>query len=403
MGPGDIVGAHRESLLRGAAATTSLAFSEQLFNYCKAVATPLLAISSHPRADTVQDGPIQAENRQKSNRQSPHSGLGFHLLQLRYALYLAYRARRFRADVAFIDSSTSHYFALSIFRLIGIPVVVNLHNVLWPQGFPPTGLSGRVVRWLNAQFFRWFAAGAIGVSPECERQVLSEARQRIPFFQYRCQFNRDGFFVAPGYQGGPFQVAFVGRAEVSKGVLDLVEISEILATKCSTPIIFHVCGEGPALALLRDMIRRKGLESRIITHGHLKREELLKLYSSCHAVIVPTTGAFPEGMPQVCAEAVITRLPIVASRVTNALDVLGPAIAEAETNNRDSYAEQLGRLATDSSRYEQLRSATDALSGQFFDRSFSYPAAVDRMLSKLFRDRRHINDWSSVFLSKQFP
>lgn len=397
LGPGDIVGAHRESVLRGAAPTTSLAFSEQIFNYCKATANPILAISSHPRADNIQDGPIHAENQRKSNRQSPHSGLRFHLLQLRYALYLAYRAWRFRADVALIDSSTSHYFALTIFRLVGIPVVVNLHNVLWPQGFPPTGLSGRVVRWLNAQFFRWVASGAIGVSPECERQVLSEARQRIPFYQYRCQFNRDGFFVAPGYQGGPFHVAFVGRVEVNKGALDLVSISDILANKCAIPVVFHVCGDGAALGPLRNMIRQNQLENRINIHGHLKREELLRVYSSCHAVIVPTTSTFPEGMPQVCAEAAISRLPIVASRVTNALDVLGAAIAEAETNNSESYAEQLCRLASDPSYYEQLRSATDALSLQFFDRSYSYPAAVDRMLSKLFRGPMHINDWGNVF------
>jgi len=403
FGPGDHVRAHREGMARGTASTTSLAFSEQLFNYCKATANPILAISSHPRADSIEDGTIFAENRQKSHRGTEPSGLAFHLLQLRYAAYLAYRAWRFRANVAFIDSGVTHYFALAIFRLLGILVIVNLHNVLWPQGFPPTSLSGRIVRKLNAQFFRRIASGAIGVSPECERQVLSEARDTIPFFQYLCQFNRDGFRKAPGYRGGAFHVAFAGRAETDKGVFDLVEISDILTSKCSTRVVFHVCGDGSALGPLRNLVHQKALEDSIVIHGHLARENLLELYSSCHAVIVPTTSTFPEGMPQVCAEAVISGLPIVASKVTNALDVLGPAIAEAETNNAASYAEQICRLATEPSFYEKLRSATGSLSEQFFDRSRSYPAAVDRMLSKLFPGRGYTSDWDRLYRDQSDP
>lgn len=395
--PGDHVRAHREALACGTASTTSLAFSEQLFNYCKAAGYPILAISSHPRVDRIEDGVIIAENRRKQPGEAQPSGLAFHLLQLKWACYLAFRAWRFGADVAFIDSGTSHYFALTLFRLAGIRVVANLHNVLWPQGFPPASLSGRIVRRLNQQFFRRIAAGAIGVSPECERQVLSEARNAIPFFQYRCQFNRDGFHQAQGYRDGPFHLMFAGRVEADKGVFDLVAISEILKTRCTTPVVIHVCGDGGALPALRDLVRGKQLDAAIIMHGHLARERLLELYHSCHAVIVPTTSTFPEGMPQVCAEAVIAGLPIVASKVTNALDVLGPSIAEAETNDPTSYAEQIRRLATEPAFYDRLRSGTKGLSVQFFDRTQSYPAAVDRMLSKLFADQTRTSDWGRIY------
>lgn len=402
FGPGDIVRAHRGAMTSGTESatslTTSLTFSELLFNYCRATASPILAISSYPRTDSIQDGTIFAENRGKSREDIETSGLSFHLLQLRWAAYLAYRAWRFRANVAFIDSGTTHYFALTLFRLIGIPVVVNLHNVLWPSGFPPTSLSGRIVRKLNALFFRWIASGGIGVSPECERQVLSEAHDAIPFFQYRCLFDRVGFRKAAGYGSGPFHVMFAGRVEAAKGVFDLVKISDILANKCIVRVIFHVCGDGSALGALRELVRQKSsLEETIVIHGHLDRENLLELYSSCHAVIVPTTSTFPEGMPQVCAEAAITGLPIVASKVTNALDLLGPAIAEAETNNATSYAELICRLATEPSFYESLRLATNSLAEQFFDRALGYPTAVDRMLSKLFPGRQQTIDWDLVY------
>ena len=400
LGPGDIVGSHRENMNRGRTFTTSIAFSDQLLAYCKATGIPILAISSNARADKIRDGVICAENQPKSRRSSPAKGWKFHALELSYSIYLAYRARRFRADVAFIDSGTTHYFTLALFRLVGILVVPNLHNVLWPSGFPPTSTKDRIARWLNRIFFRNFAAGAIGVSPECERQVLFEASGRIPFVQYRCQFNRQGFGTSAEYDGGAFHVAFVGRVEVNKGALDLVQISEILGRTCPVPVIFHVCGDGSALRSLRELVNQKGLERGIISHGHLHRDALLKLYSECHAVIVPTTSSFPEGMPQVCAEAAIAGLPIVASRLTNATDVLGSAVAEAQPDDPASYAEQLCRLSSDRSFYRQLKSATAAVSEQFFDRSLSYPAAVDAILGKLFVDHRPIREFGTIFTNR---
>lgn len=48
-----------------------------------------------------------------------------------YAAYLALRAKKYGADLAVIDSVTTHYFALVFFWFARIPVAVNLHNVLW--------------------------------------------------------------------------------------------------------------------------------------------------------------------------------------------------------------------------------------------------------------------------------
>ena len=49
-----------------------------------------------------------------------------------YAPRSAWMARAFRADLALIDSGSAHYFALAVFRLVGVPIAVNMHNVRWP-------------------------------------------------------------------------------------------------------------------------------------------------------------------------------------------------------------------------------------------------------------------------------
>ena len=95
----------------------------------------------------------------------------FHLREVFYGLGLLATAVRFRANLAVIDSGTTHYFVTTLFRLAGIRVVPVLHNSIWPNGFPPTRSIPRLICWLDSLFYRHVAMAVIGVSPECTRQV----------------------------------------------------------------------------------------------------------------------------------------------------------------------------------------------------------------------------------------
>jgi glycogen(starch) synthase len=383
LGPGDIVGARKNQLAGKAIKETSIAFSEQLFSYCRCAKIKTLAISSNSRTDRLQTDNLTIENRPKPLR--GRSGVAFHLSLILYGIYLAERARRFRPDIAIIDSGTTHYFVLFLFRLLGIPVVINLHNVLWPVGFPPRDFISRGIRLLNRLFLRHAAAGAIGVSPECERQILAESENRIAFFQYRCQFYTEGFRRAKPYKGGPFRVAFVGRAEENKGLIDITRMAAELKARAPVKVIFHICGDGPALPMLARMVEENRLHDFIVIHGRLERKALLEIYSSSNAVVVPTRSTFTEGMPQVCAEAVLSGLPVITSQVANAFDVIGSATIRAETDNVETYVGAILSLIERPSLHCTLRSECEQLSLQFLDRTKSYPAAVDRLIAHIFQ------------------
>jgi glycogen synthase len=396
LGPGDIVGAHRAQM-RGepVLSETSIIFSGQLFEYCRERGIETLALSRHLRTDRLSDGLLRLENRPRWFERA--SGILYHFRGISYAIYLAMRARLFGADLAIIDGN-AHAFALTLFQLLGIKVAVNFHNTLWPAGHAPAAATARLVLWLDAYFFRRIAVAVMGVSPECGRQVKQLARRALPYFEYRGQFRREGFDLRrPAYDLDPFRVAFVGRVEVVKGALDIPMIAEQTLKRSSRPILFEVCGDGSALPALKHMIGEKNLGEAVQIHGRLSRPDLLQVYGRAHALIVPTRDEFQEGFALVCAEAVLMGVPIITNSVVPAFEVLREACIEAETGNIVSYVDAILALSGNPILYAQLVNACPRLAQQFYDRSQSYAAAVDRLLAYVFPDWKLSANYEPLF------
>src|SRR5262245_5967974 len=82
LDPGDIVGAVKLGSSGESIPETSIAFSEQLFDYCRSNDIEILGISSHPRTDKIQIGCVQAENWPKPSWGI--SGARYHLALLWY-------------------------------------------------------------------------------------------------------------------------------------------------------------------------------------------------------------------------------------------------------------------------------------------------------------------------------
>lgn len=396
LGPGDIVGAHRRRLAgEDVKSETSLPFSDQLVDWCKLRGIDILAIGYHSRRDSISYPGVRLDQGAK-----PFAGAGglrFHLGSILYAWQLARRARQFGADVALIDSGTAHYLPLVLFRLFGIAVAVNFHNVLWPQGFKPAASVARLANTLNGWFFRRHVFAVAGCSPECGRQVMELAGRAVPFFEWRGQFRREGFpSGSADWVKRPFRVLYSGRVERNKGALDIPMIAAELERRHPGLVRWDVCGDGSSLPALRDEVLRCGLSQVITVHGRLNRSELLPVYGTCHALIVLTRGDFCEGLPLVCAEAVICQRPIVTTCLSNALPVLGPAIAEALPEDPHSFVEAIELLALDKAEYESRSGACERLAAQFFDPAQSYPAAIDRLLAAWDPSWQALDSWQHM-------
>lgn len=383
IGPGDVVAAH-DDWVRGirTVSETSLTFSGQEFEAFRSVGAAFWAVSSHPRAErrAVEGGVV--ENRPKA-RGRPVRGLGFHVAQLAYAVSLLRTALSFHATHAVVDSGTAHWFSFALFRAAGIAVVPNLHNVQWNEGHAPTGRKDRVLRTLDAWFFRTCVRDAIGVSTECGRQIAVLSSGKARFHEYRAQFAEEDFAgVPPPPDGlGPFHVLFVGRVERNKGVFDLLRIAEALAEAGHDDVVIDVCGGGGALEELREAVRLAGLERRVRLHGKLARPDLLEAYARSRLVVVPTRSDFCEGLPMVCAEAVLAGRPVVTSRVSNALDALRDAVVEARVDDADDFARAIASVRSDPALRRSLAEAAPRVGRQFVDRDRGLAAVLARLLA----------------------
>jgi len=361
----------------------SITFSSQIADFCRGIGAEAYFVSPHADARTVELDEFILEHRPKKGGRA----LGYHFDEIVYALGLLRTARRFKADIALMDSGATPVFMLPLFKLFGIPVVSILHNTLWPAHFRPQRLRNHIVHWLDRIFWRRSAAGAIAVSPECERQIRHEApRLSYPVVQVRAQFHRDYFAAippAPPHEQRPFQVMFIGRVTESKGVFDILEMAQSLERTDPGLVRWTICGRGDGFDALKGRRDAMGLADIVELAGWVSLERLRDIYAQSHAAIVPTRSSFAEGLAMTAAEAVLAGRPVILNPVVPAIDVVGPAVLAGKTNDPESHAEQVRRLAHDPVLYRRLQEACASCEAPFYDREQSLTVGLWKMFDAL--------------------
>jgi glycosyltransferase involved in cell wall biosynthesis len=380
-GAANIIGAH-EAWRSGVQDPTevSITFSSQIADFCRSIGAHAYFVSPHGDARTATIDEFVLEHRPKKGGH----GLSYHLNEIVYALGLLMTARRFKADLALMDTGATPVFMLTLFKLFGIPVVSILHNTLWPAHFPQQRRRDRVLRWLDRIFWRHGAAGAIAVSPECERQVRAEApRLTYPIIQIRAQFHRDYFAAIPPpppHTQRPFRVMFIGRVTESKGIFDMLEMAQSLERTDPGLVHWTICGKGDGFDALQAQRDAMGLENVVDLAGWVSLERLRDIYAQSHAAIVPTRSGFAEGLAMTAVEAVLAGRPVILNPVVPAIDVLGPAVLSGQTNDPESHADQVRRLACDPVLYCRLQKACAGCEAPFYDREQSLTAGLWKLL-----------------------
>ena len=382
-GPGNVIQAHKYwAKGQHDPSEVSITFSSQFEDFCKDIGAEAYIISYHNQVGVYQDGPFTLEHRPKPMRGA--SGIRYHLAEIYYGLGLLKTALQFRATLAVLDSGSSHYFILGLFRLAGIKIVTVLHNTLWPAGFPPTRSIPRIIARLDSLYFRWASAVTIGVSPECIRQVehLTKGRHKL-IYQIRAQFLREYFQAIPpnpSHSTKPFRIMYIGRIIRIKGVFDILEIARKIESQAPGRVRWEICGSGPDLDELRRQQVQMSLAEVVTIRGWTPLSDLQGVYARTHISIVPTRSNYSEGLAMTAAEAILAGRPVVTNPVVPAFEVLRPACIEAQTNDVDSYVAAILKLTDNPSQYKALCDACPALRDQFYDRQQGLTAVLKKTI-----------------------
>lgn len=117
-------------------------------------------------------------------------------------------------------------------------------------------------------------------------------------------------FVVPNENKERDYLLYVGRLSYRKGVLDLIKAIEIVSKEREIHLI--VCGKGDIEKELVNYVDNNHLQKQVIFKGHVSRLELIELYKSAKAFILPSHY---EGLPTTLLEAMAARTPVIVSDI----------------------------------------------------------------------------------------
>jgi glycosyltransferase involved in cell wall biosynthesis len=170
--------------------------------------------------------------------------------------------------------------------------------------FRETRLDRRVVR--KAVF-------ALTVSPALQQQIEPLCGS-AGVIRPMVTITPEDAFARPAWVSRPpvWELLFVGRLEVDKGIRELIEAAEALRLK-GVPFRLRLVGGGPLFHELSARLKDEPLGLNIEMAGLVSgKSDLMRFYQKAHIFIFPS---YHEGFPRVLYEAMINSLPIVTTMV----------------------------------------------------------------------------------------
>ncbi len=363
----------------------AIAYSSQFFDICRRYGARAYIVSAFEERRKLNSGGFVFRERMIPFVSG--SRWAYFFGQVYYAVEMMIRAVLFRSDVVILSTGVQHYL-YSPLRLLGIKLISSMHNTLWPAGCSmPQSRGSRILLKLNGWYWRYIPSATICVSAEIERQIRKLTdRTKGEFYVVRAQYRRDYLdktVPPPVHSSRPFRVMYAGRVEREKGVFDLLAVAEQLERETPGGYEWSICGTGSAMPELTSLVREKGLEGVFTLRGRMNHDEMAQMYGWCHIVVVPTTSQFAEGLNKVVVEGVLAGRPVITSFVCAASEFVNEAIMTVPPDHPEVYVEAIRHLSEDAYLYEFKCRACRFLQDQFYDRSYAWSTALDRILHEV--------------------
>ena len=379
-GPGDAAGTLK-NWAQGIEDDSIIAktYSGQIFDLARELGSKLLVITDNYKSHKQDADNISVES---FSRGDMGSGWKYWVNMKKHADCVARKAHDFGADVAIVSL---HYGLLSLaaFKKYQIPVILDMHNTLWPMGIEPHFLKRLFLKSMVIGGQRGLQA-VIAVSPECGRQ-LNKLIPDKPIFEHIPQYPESlKHLVSNKKSPSPsqeFRILFAGRIEKKKGIFDIVKAAEILILEGYTQVKWVFAGSGSAEHQLRIEIESRNLSSHFELKGQLSRSDLSEELIKANATITPTRAGFSEGLAKAPLESLLVGIPAMLSSVVPAVDVVKNASIEFKPSSPKEIANSVRRILETPSDYELLCKSSKELRHLLFNNQHSFKNAVFGALS----------------------
>lgn len=149
----------------------------------------------------------------------------------------------------------------------------------------------------------------------------------------------------------PIIIAYIGRFDLQKGLMELVEAVSILINR-GVHVELHLTGweassEGIVEKALKNYAYQLGIKSFLFWHGKKRvGEELNQMYRSADVFVLPS---YQEGFPRTIWEAMANSCPVIATSVGSIPDFLvhGKHAYLIEPHNVNAIVEAIRTLLED--------------------------------------------------------
>jgi glycosyltransferase involved in cell wall biosynthesis len=186
----------------------------------------------------------------------------------------------------------------------------------------------------------------------------------------------------------PFMILCVGTLHEVKGQPYLIEACRYLQER-GYAFECHFIGDGPDRKALNELVEQAGLSDKVLFHGRLTRDEIVRLLLDTDVLTVPsvpTRDGRREGIPVVLMEAMGSGVPVIASNLSGIPELVNDLLTGLLVPPRDAsfLADALERYIQDPGLRRRLGNAGRAKVVEEFDLNKN----AEMLLQNFLKDRQ---------------
>lgn len=277
------------------------------------------------------------------------AGINHYINEFRYASAVGAKISDFSPEVIIVSTDFPSY---AFDALPSKPVkILTMHNTFWQPYGRPTGFKGKgldIARKVSLRATNF----AVCVSLECQRQ-FNKTRPNSSTFSV-LQMPR----LSQNFQSKNEVLArkllFVGRIEINKGVVDLIQAFKTVWDEFPDTRL-KIVGEGGAVGRCMALTDQLGLSSIIEFTGRLDARGVSDAYAGADLCICPTQWSFNEGLATVPLEAASHGVPTIMSQAVPAKEQFGIGAHLFEPGNIDDLSSAIQFLISNMDAYTNAR------------------------------------------------